>query len=182
MRKKKRPYSASLHSVISCHGVRGRGQEHGLHHAADGLDVGSVAGDMIEDESLVMKRHGCRFFAEGASTAADRTLSIVSRGTDASLNLRMLRLREMASRVFMARLLFPCRCLQPLFGASAPLLHLGRAVVPSLAVQVCEDTHDSVHEHLAHLPPLGGSGLGGVACCAGVRELVEEPLHVHVPG
>ena len=49
---------------------------------------------------------------------------MISRGTGASLNLRMLRLREMASRVSMARLLLPCRCLQPLFGASTLLLHL----------------------------------------------------------
>jgi hypothetical protein len=35
-------------------------QEHGLHHAAEGLDVGGVAGDMIENQAVVPVQRGDR--------------------------------------------------------------------------------------------------------------------------
>jgi hypothetical protein len=35
-------------------------QEHGLHQAAEGLDVGGVAGDMIENQAVVPVQRGDR--------------------------------------------------------------------------------------------------------------------------
>jgi predicted CopG family antitoxin len=52
--------------VICRHGVRCRAaepeilgrEEHGLHNAAEGLDVGGIAGDVIEDQAVVPVRGG----------------------------------------------------------------------------------------------------------------------------